>query len=77
MRAFSPWIFGEAIVVYMDNASAISVANPDHLINIFKRRLEHVVAFCPRIKFLPRKMNILPDCLCKDWGGGRLKGSQI
>eukprot|EP00210_Caulerpa_lentillifera_P001453 g1394.t1 len=65
LQRFRLWIFGCEVVVYTDNSSVQSLANPDNHSDFIKRRLEQILDICPQFRFLPGRMNILPDYLSR------------
>lgn len=65
LNTFRPWTFGARVVVYTDNEATRSLENPDNLSAFIRRRLAAILDFCPRIRFLPGKSNVLPDLLSR------------
>ena len=65
LNKFKPWVFGSKVVVYSDNSSVASFANPDNHSAFVKRRLDQLQEFCPRLVFLPGYSNVLPDLLSR------------
>jgi len=65
LTRFRPWIFGREVVVYTDNSSVQSLANPENHSDFVKRRLDRIQDICPHFRFLPGRTNVLPDYLSR------------
>lgn len=65
LSTFRPWIFHSSVDVYTDNAATYSLGNPSHLSPFLRRRLDVIMAFTPRLRFLPGSGNVFPDFLSR------------
>lgn len=65
LQRFRPFVYGRAVSVYTDNAATFSLKNADNLSDFIRRRLDAILEFCPDIKFIPGKANVVPDFLSR------------
>ena len=65
LKRFRSWLFAAKVTLFTDNSSVQSLANSSNHSDFIKRRLDKILDICPKILFLPRKTNILPDFLSR------------
>ena len=65
LQRFKPYIYGQDVTVYTDNSSTFSLDNPDNCSPFVYRRLVKLLEFCPDIRFVDGRSNVIPDFLSR------------
>ena len=65
LERLRPYIYGQAVTVHTDNSSTFSLSNPENCSPFVYRRLARLLDFCPDIKFVDGKNNVIPDFLSR------------
>lgn len=65
LHKFRPFVYGCEISVYTDNAATWSLGNPANTSPFILRRLDQILEFSPRLKFVDGRSNVIPDFLSR------------